>query len=160
LKFIWKHLPSQVVCSFRKYQFNSDLRCLKGTGQLKKVATEDGHSVAEKPVIWTTTRCAKALDLPRSAAIQYRHGISLVIGNGEKATLGGHVLFHDSSTSSSGVGRVREILMSASCRDVQHVAVQKFTFRPALHTLLHLPTLELTDHEVVISPQVRNVSSN
>ncbi|KAG2099140.1 hypothetical protein BD769DRAFT_1631222 [Suillus cothurnatus] len=72
---------------------------------LKKVATEDGHSVAEKPVMWTTTRCAKALDLPRSAAIQYRHGISLVIGNGEKATLGGHVIFHDSSTSSSGVGQ-------------------------------------------------------
>ncbi|KAG1873405.1 hypothetical protein C8R48DRAFT_594331, partial [Suillus tomentosus] len=113
----------------------------------------DGHSVAEKPVMWTTTRCAKALDLPRSAAIQYRHGISLVIGNGEKATLGGHVIFHDSSTSSSGVGHVCEILMSASSQDVQHIAVQKFTFGPALHPLLHLPTLELTDHEVVISPQ-------
>lgn len=85
----------------------------------------------------------------------------MVIGNGEKATLGGHVIYHNSSTSSSGVGRVRKILMSESCQDVQHVAVQKFTVGPTLHPLLQLPTLELTNHKVVISLQVSlNVSSN
>ncbi|KAG2121101.1 hypothetical protein DEU56DRAFT_708530, partial [Suillus clintonianus] len=80
--------------------------------------------------------------------------------NGEKASLGGHVIFHDSSTSSLGIGRVREILMSNSCQDVRHVAIQKFTFGPALHPSLHLPTLELTDHEVVIGPQDINCIVN
>jgi len=78
----------------------------------------------------------------------------LVVGNGEKVSLGGHVIFHNSSTSSSEIGCVRKILISDSCRRVQHVAVQRFTFGPALHPLLHLPVLELTDHDVVISPQV------
>ncbi|KAG1761023.1 hypothetical protein EDD22DRAFT_848083 [Suillus occidentalis] len=114
---------------------------ITGTGQLKKVATEDGHSVAEKPVMWTTTRCAKALDLPPSATIQYYHGISLVIGNGEKATLGGHVIFHDSSTSSSGVGRVREILITLLFKSLllDPPYIPYFTSR-----LLSSPTMRLS----------------
>ncbi|KAG1814554.1 hypothetical protein EV424DRAFT_1541383 [Suillus variegatus] len=121
--------------------------------QLKKVAAVDGQFVPDKPVPWTATRCAKALNIPQPATIRYRHGISLVVSNGKKASLGGHIIFHDSSTSSSEIRCVHEILISNSCRCVQHVAVQKFTFGPALHPLLHLPTLELTDHDIVISPE-------
>ncbi|KAG2120425.1 uncharacterized protein F5147DRAFT_562462 [Suillus discolor] len=112
-----------------------------------------GSFFPDKPVPWTAMHCAKALNIPQPATIQYCHGISLVVGNGEKASLGGHVIFHDTSTSSSEIGCVREILISNSCRRVQHVAVQIFTFGPALHPLLHLPALELTDHDVVISPE-------
>ncbi|KAG1851927.1 hypothetical protein F4604DRAFT_1883535 [Suillus subluteus] len=126
----------------------------KGTGQLKKVATEDGRPVAAKPVLWTATRCAKALKLSQPACnAQYRQGISLILGNGKKACLEGDIIFHDSSTSHSAIGHIREILISDSHKVVEHVAVQKFAFGPVLHPLLHLPTLKLTEHEIVISPQ-------
>ncbi|KAG1723899.1 hypothetical protein EDB19DRAFT_1915867 [Suillus lakei] len=124
-----------------------------GTSQLKKVTIDDGRPVAAKPVMWTATRCA-TLELSQPVCnAQYREGISLILGNGEKASLEGHIIFNDPSTSHTAIGRIREILISNSNKAVNHVAVQKFAFGPVLHPSLHLPTLELTEHEVVISPQ-------
>ncbi|KAG1735638.1 uncharacterized protein EDB91DRAFT_1250472 [Suillus paluster] len=125
-----------------------------GTGQLKKVAAEDGRPMAGIPVLWTATCCANALELSQPACnARYHHGISLILGNGEKASLEAHIIFHNSSTSCSAIGRIHEILISDSHKVVQHVAIQKLAFGPALHPLLHIPALELTDHEVVIGPQ-------
>ena len=52
-----------------QYQFNCNLCCLKGTGQLKKVAAADGQFVTEKPVPWTAMHCAKALNLLQPATV-------------------------------------------------------------------------------------------
>ncbi|KAG2051957.1 hypothetical protein BDR06DRAFT_1059597 [Suillus hirtellus] len=104
-----------------------------GTGQLKKVAIEDGWPAAAKPVMWIATRCTK-LKLSQPACVL------LILSNGKKVSL-------------EAIGRIREILISDSHKAVNHVAIQKFTFGPVLHPILHLPTLELTEQEVVISPQ-------
>ncbi|KAG1786006.1 uncharacterized protein HD556DRAFT_1207162, partial [Suillus plorans] len=127
-----------------------------------KVTINDERPAAAKPVMWTATRCAM-LELSQPVCnAQYREGVSLILGNGEKASLEGHIIFNDSSTSHTAIGRIREILISNSNKAVNHVAIQKFAFGPVLHPLLHLPTLELTElegliiqqeHEVVISPQ-------
>lgn len=126
----------------------------QGTGQLKKVTINDGQPAAAKPVMWTATRCATLEVSQPVRNAQYREGVSLILGNGEKASLEGHIIFNDPSTSHTAIGRIREILISNSNKAVNHVAVQKFAFGPVLHPSLHLPTLELTEHEVVISPQV------
>jgi len=133
----------------------------KGTGCIKTGIDVDGQIAAPKAVRWAATRCAevfKALELPQPTTdAQYYHGTSLVLSNGEKACLEGHVIFHNSSASHLAIGRVREILISSTNfrqHEVQHVVIQLFTFGDALHPSLHLPTLELTNCEAVIEPKV------
>ncbi|KAG0692392.1 hypothetical protein DFH29DRAFT_985782 [Suillus ampliporus] len=82
-------------------------------------------SVAQKelPVLWRTTRCAKifnVLELLQPTNAQYHHGISLVLSNGEKASLEGHVIFRDSLTSCSAIGRVQRAETTRTRPVVQH----------------------------------------
>lgn len=126
----------------------------RGTGQLKKVTINDGQPAAAKPVMWTAMHCTMLKLSQPVCNAQYHKGVSLILGNGEKASLEGHIIFNDPSTSHTAIGRIREILISNSNKAVNHVAIQKFAFGPVLHPSLHLPTLKLTEHEVVISPQV------
>ncbi|KAG2146590.1 uncharacterized protein EDB93DRAFT_1085956 [Suillus bovinus] len=80
--------------------------------------------VDSKPVLWTATRCAKALKLLQPAHhAQYCHGILLILGNGEKASLEGHVIFHDSATSRSDIGQCH------ICQERTETACTKFIFQ-------------------------------
>ncbi|KAG2086658.1 uncharacterized protein F5147DRAFT_781561 [Suillus discolor] len=125
----------------------------QGTGQLKKVTINDGRPAAAKPVMWTAMHCTTLKLSQPVCNAQYHEGVSLILGNGKKASLEGHIIFNDPSTSHTAIGCIREILILNSNKAVNHVAVQKFAFGPVLHPSLHLPTLKLTEHEVVISPQ-------
>lgn len=53
------------------------------------------------------------------------------------------------------IGRIREILISSDDHEtVECVALQHFVFTETLHPSLHLPCLDLTDNEVVLSATV------
>ncbi|KAH7931055.1 hypothetical protein BV22DRAFT_999145, partial [Leucogyrophana mollusca] len=113
----------------------------------------NGKTVRMDVVSWKNTRCAAILGTSHQNLHHYQ-GATLVTSEGETSRLNGHVIFCDPKDGRMKIARIREILISAEGQHVvNHVALQLLVFGPALHPLLHVPCLELSDEETVVSPE-------
>ncbi|KAH7917866.1 hypothetical protein BV22DRAFT_1076559 [Leucogyrophana mollusca] len=125
-------LHDRIFC-FPIPPFSSDSHIHPGTGRFQTTARDnDGKTERDDPVSWAQTRCAAILKTNRPGT-DFFQGSSLVTTEGDRSSVEGHV-----------------ILLSAD-GTVEHVALQPFAFRPTLHSTLHLPCLELTNEEIVVS---------
>ncbi|KAI6138558.1 hypothetical protein BKA82DRAFT_158153 [Pisolithus tinctorius] len=137
----------------------------QGTGHITRIKGTNGKTEISKAVHWKTTQCAQ-IDASLSAPDQYVYQAdSFISKHSEKVKLGSHVIFlYPKTDSGFSVGRIIEVLIrNAFHRNVVHVAIQVLSFS-ALHPLIHLPCLELSDDKIVVSPDdvicVANVQHN
>ncbi|KAG1894191.1 uncharacterized protein F5891DRAFT_1195457 [Suillus fuscotomentosus] len=122
---------------------------LPGSGKTETVMSATGKAQRAEVVKWRDTRCAKILGTTQLDTSYYR-GKSLVTSMGEQVGLNGHVIFQRSGKMS--IGRICEILVSPNTgTTVERVALQHFSFGPALHPSLFLPCLELMSDEIVLT---------
>ena len=100
---------------------------------------------------------------------RFLKGASFITSGGEKAALGGHVIFYHAACSKVAIsfiphtvlliifflqnviGQISEILLtSEGPRVIKHITLRLLSFKDTLHPLVQLPILELTDEEVMI----------
>ncbi|KAI6144748.1 hypothetical protein BKA82DRAFT_4330916 [Pisolithus tinctorius] len=89
-----------------------------------------------------------------SAPDQYIYQANLFISkHSKKVKLGSHVIFlYPTTDSRFSVRCIIEVLIhNAFHRSVVHIAIQVLSFS-ALHPLIHLPCLELSDDKIIVSP--------
>lgn len=126
-------------------------------------------------VKWRDTRCAKILGTTQSDT-SYYHDKSLVMSTGEQVGLNGHAIFQRSGKvidfwpshartltilDQMSIGRICEILISPDTgTTVERVALQHFSFGPALHPSLFLPCLKLMSDEIVLTAAVSSMFCN
>ncbi|KAH7919605.1 hypothetical protein BV22DRAFT_968262, partial [Leucogyrophana mollusca] len=146
----WVRAGAQVLSYLRDHPEQARLLGLSSFIAEPLQAGETRESIKDA-IPWAQTRCAAVLQPPPQPDDSYLPGKSLVTAEGETGHVNSHVIFRNAD-GKTGVGRIREILISPSDgKTVEYVAIQLFSFSAALHPSLYLPCLELGDEEVAVA---------